>query len=277
MHQFCKLLGVKTQDFSAPDEPTHHAVVERRNQVMGKMLDVGISKGDITDRNSLDMYCATAASACNLEHTFNGHTVLEYLTGEIPRTQRELVAVAEIPTLLSELDHDFLVQLRDLLNETNKLVQIARDDAARYSATLRDVEANRHYTTQFTLLPGDYVSYDGNTYKLLDINDASATEPVKATIRATDHDGSTTKTVRYSTLRPLATPRPELTFSTPAHTNVSPGDFVFFKADNSQDVLAGMVVSRHDGSIVVHEYRRAPRIATMYKQYTAIHSITGMR
>ena len=167
--------------------------------------------------------------------------------------------------MLSELDHEFLIHLQTLLNETNDLVQIARDDAARYSATLRDVTADRRYTTQFTLLPGDYVSYDGKNYKLLDISDKSPTDPVKATIRSTDHDGSITKTVRYSTLRPLATPRPELTFTPSACTDVNTGDFVFFKVDNTSDILAGLVSSKTDDTLVVHEYRRAPRIASMYK------------
>ena len=91
MAAFRTMLGVKTMDYSAPDDPTHHSVVERRNKVMEKLLDVGISKGDLNTAADLDMYCATAAAACNLEYTQNGHTVLEYLTGEIPRTHKDLV------------------------------------------------------------------------------------------------------------------------------------------------------------------------------------------
>ena len=97
------------------------------------MLDVAISKGDLNSADDLDMYCASAASVCNLEHTHNGHTVLEYLTGEIPHTHRDLVTQTEIPEILHGLDSDFLDQLKHLLHEQNALVQIGRDDDARYT------------------------------------------------------------------------------------------------------------------------------------------------
>ena len=40
-------------DVSAPDNPTHHAVIERRNQGMEKLLDVAISKGDLNNADDL--------------------------------------------------------------------------------------------------------------------------------------------------------------------------------------------------------------------------------
>ena len=84
MNAFHSILGVKHQDISrsAPDNPTqyHHAVVERRNKVMEKMLDVAASKADLNSFEDLDMYFAVASAACNLEYdiVYNGHTVLEY-------------------------------------------------------------------------------------------------------------------------------------------------------------------------------------------------------
>jgi hypothetical protein len=136
--------------------------VERRNQIMEKMLDVAISKGDLNSKVDLGnvMYCASAASVCNLEHTYNGHTVLEYLTGEIPRTHRDLVTPADIPEILHGLDSEFLDQLRLMLQEQNSLVQLARDDDARYNAIVRDAHSGNRRTTQFTLKTGDQVSHD---------------------------------------------------------------------------------------------------------------------
>ena len=65
MQALHKLMGVRHDivDLSAPDNPTHHAMVERRNQIMEKMLDVAISKGDLNSEADLDnaMYCASAA------------------------------------------------------------------------------------------------------------------------------------------------------------------------------------------------------------------------
>ena len=89
MQAYHKIMGVKHVDLSVPDNPTHHAVVERRNQVMEKMIDVASSKGDFNTAADVEMYCASAASVCNLEHVFNGHTALEYLIGEVPRTHRD--------------------------------------------------------------------------------------------------------------------------------------------------------------------------------------------
>ena len=83
MTAFSSLLGVQHCDVSAPDNPTHHFTMERHNQVMEKFLDVSLSKGDIKASSDLDMYCAAATAACNLEYLYHGHTVLEYLTGEV--------------------------------------------------------------------------------------------------------------------------------------------------------------------------------------------------
>ena len=95
-----KIMGVAHADISATDNPTHHAVVEHRNKVIGKMLDVHVaqSKGDLNSvhMHDLNMSCAAAAT-CNLQHTYNGHIVLRHLTGEIPCTQNDLVACAHNP------------------------------------------------------------------------------------------------------------------------------------------------------------------------------------
>ena len=48
---------------------------------------------------------------------------------------------------------DFLDQLKHLLHEQNALVQISRDDDARYNAIVRDANEGRQCTTQFTLKP----------------------------------------------------------------------------------------------------------------------------
>ena len=104
MREFYKLMGVHHVDVSAPDNPTHHSVVERRNQTMEKMLDVGISKGDINTAQDLRMYCAAATAACNLEYVFDGHTVLEYLTGEVPRTRGSMASVPDVPRVLGSVD-----------------------------------------------------------------------------------------------------------------------------------------------------------------------------
>ena len=212
MTAFSSLLGVKHRDVSAPDNPTHHSMVERRNRVMEKFIDVGSSKGDIKASEDLDMYCAAATAACNLEYIYHDHTVMEYLTGEVPRTHRDMVRPADVPDILGDIDDEFLEQLRSLLLEQNNLVTILRDDDARYSAMGRDTASSRQHVTQFTLRPGDRVSYtyDSQEYTLLSIGDSTPTTPAKAVIRLVSHEHVATRTVRYASLRPLASPRPEL-------------------------------------------------------------------
>ena len=127
MQAFIKTMGIVYADISAADDPTHHAAVERKNKVVGKMLDVAQSasklKGDLNSVHDLNMYCAAAASAaCNPQHTYNVHTVLKYLTGEIPRTQNDLVthntAAAVAGTVAGSMDSEFLKQLQAVLDES---------------------------------------------------------------------------------------------------------------------------------------------------------------
>ena len=111
------------------------------------MLDVAQSKGDLNNMQDLNMYCAAAAAACNLQHTYNGHTVLEYLTGENPRAQNDLVKRNTAAAVAGSMDSDFLRQLQAALDETNGLLATAHDDDARYNALLRDATQARRATT----------------------------------------------------------------------------------------------------------------------------------
>ena len=54
-----------------------------------------------------------------------------------------------------------------MLQEQNSLLQLARDDDARYNAIVRNAHSGNRRTTQFTLKPGDQVSHDGQKYTLL--------------------------------------------------------------------------------------------------------------
>ena len=262
MHAFYSLMGVKHIDVSAPDDPTHHSTVERRNSVMEKMIDVAISKGDLNNADDLHMYCAAATAACNLEYVYNGHTVLEYLTGEVPRTRAALVSPPLIPPLLGDLDAAFLSQLRSLLIEQHGFIQIARDDDARYSMLVRDAQVGSRVTTSFTLKPGDTVSYDGCPYVLLDLVSPTVTQPTKAVIRDASHSGVVTKTVKYVDLRPLATHRPVHMHSvSTSPKSVVVGDFVFFSESYSPLVEAGKVLNVSSDNVVeVHVHRQAPKM-----------------
>ena len=264
MRAFHDIMGVKHVDVSAPDDPTHHALVEHRNQVMEKMLDVGDSNGDVNSADDLHMYCAAATAVCNLEYIYQGHTVLEYLTGEVPRTHRDMVLPASIPDILGDVDSDFLVKLRTVLTESNALLQFSRDDDARYNALSRDATQTSRVATQFTLKPGDQVSYAGELHVLLRLADSPPSMPAKAVVRNVSHDGVAEKTVLYSDLRPLASPRPVHLYSSPRP--VACGDFVFFTFDDSPHVRGGVVSEvMANGSFGVHEYRQSPKRKRLFQ------------
>ena len=162
------------------------------------------SIGDIQQLADLDMYCAAATAACNLEYVYHGHTVLEYPTGEVPRTHRDMVTPVDVPGILGDMDESFLQDLRDLLVEKHGLLEILRDDDARYSSLSRDAASSRRHVTSCSLRPGDKVSYEGQLYTLLSLDASTPSEPAKATIRVTTHDDAATRVVRYSALRPTA-------------------------------------------------------------------------
>jgi len=177
---------------------------------MEKFIDVALSKGDIHRASDLDMYCAAATAACNLEYTQNNYTVLEFLTGEVPRTHRDMATLQQGPMPTDELDAQFVVQLREVLQESNNIMKWIRDDDARYHAMERDASQHRRQATSFTLVPGDQVSFRGETHKLINLANTTPSEPTKAVIRKVSHDSIQDKTVRYEDLRPVSDPRPTL-------------------------------------------------------------------
>ena len=96
-------------------------------------------------------------------------------------------------------------------------------------------------------------------YTLLSIGDSTPTTPAKAVIRLVSHEHVATRTVRYASLRPLASPRPEHMRSSVTCDGIEVGQFVFFSDTTSTDVLGGTVTHMDVDaqSITVHEHRQA--------------------
>lgn len=227
------------------------------------MIDVAVAKGDLNSAEDLHMYCAAATAACNLEYIFNGHTVLEFLTGEIPRTRSMTAAQVNTPDILGALDTEFVDQLRTVLIEQNELLQFIRDDEARYNATVREANAQRRVTTTFDLRPGDQVSHEGVQHTLLEVMQSSNSEPTKATIRVADHDTTTTKVVTYDTLRPLASPRPVHMHTT---TDIALGKFAFYTDPTTHKVKAGTItnLSADSATATIHVHERSEVLVTRH-------------
>ena len=270
MQQVSRALGVQGWDLSAPDNPTHHSGVERRNRVMEHFLDVGISSGDITSVATLERYCAAATATCNLEYEFNGHTVFEYVTGAAPRTHNNVVVrpvVDEVP--LHELDQRFIESLRSVLAVRVDSARLLRDDDARASNLRRSAARAPGRHTVFDLREGDVVSYDGKAHVLLQHTRSTPTAPVRSTIRLADGPSATGFEVLYASLRPMATHRPQHMLSMDMESAPVVGDFVFYtSSQDSALVHAGKVVEVDAARYLVHRHRQAPK---RNRQFTPLY------
>ena len=120
------------------------------------------------------------------------------------------------------------------------------------------------------------MSHEGQVYKLMSIDTSTPSEPATARIRNASHEDAPTRIVRYSSLRPLASPRPEHMHSTVTTDSMQVGKFVFFSSDTSANVLGGKIVSVDVDAacITVHEHRQAS-IAT--RRFTPLYTNTAHR
>jgi hypothetical protein len=281
MHAFHRLVGVRGSDVSAPDNPTHHGTVERRNRVLEKCIDTAFSSGAIDDELGLELVCADATAKCNLEFIHRGATVFEYLTGEVPRTRNEVVTHPPSVEEVRVLNSDFLTMLQSIMGEKTSFLHYLRDDESRANTLRRDVATGSRRDTQFTLLEGDRVSYRGEPFTLVDFPSSLPGGPVKANIRAATHDGVNVKTVLYTDLRPLASPRPALLRRPPPGAKLTIGDFVFYSEPASAEVKAGVVTDLDGGHVTLHAHRQAPvqkrRFTPVYKRLSTGTLVTKAR
>ena len=261
MQQVSRAMGVQGWDLSAPDNPTHHAGVERRNRVMEHFLDVGVSNGDITSAAALERYCAAATATCNLEYEFNGHTVFEYVTGAVPRTHNNVViqpVVDDVP--LRDLDQQFIDSLRSVLAVRVDSARLLRDEDARASNLRRSADRARGRHTTFDLREGDKVSYDGKAHVLLRHTRSTPTAPIRSAIRLANDPSATEFEVLYASLRPMATHRPQHMLSMDIQSAPVVGDFVFYtSSQDDASVQAGVVIEVDAARCLVHRYRQAPK------------------
>ena len=270
MQRVSQALGVHGWDLSAPNNPTHHSGVERRNRVMEHYLDVGISNGDITNAAALERYCAAATATCNLEYAFNGHTVFEYVTGATPRTHNNVIirpVVDDVP--LRDLDQEFIDSLRTVLAIRVDSARLLRDEDARESNLRRTAAKVRGRHTEFDLRPGDKVSYDGKAHVLLEHTRSTPTAPVRSVIRLADDPSATGFEVLYASLRPMATHRPQHMLSLDMPPAPVVGDFVFYTSTQDNTLIqAGVIIANEQARCLVHQYRQAPR---RERQFTPLY------
>ena len=197
---------------------------------MEHYLDVCASNGDLITFKTLERYCAAATATCNLEYSYNGHTVMEYVTGAKPRTRNDVVikpVIDDVP--LTELDAAFLISLQSVLSARLHAVQLLRNDTARDNALRKSATVAQQRTITFDLRPGDTVSYDGKQHKFIEHTRSTPTAPMRSLIQSLDDPSAKEFEVRYSALRPVGTHRSHhmLSHDPDTATSYAVGDFVF--------------------------------------------------
>ena len=138
------------------------------------------------------------------------------------------------------------------------------DERSRSNAFSKDQDAVRKRTVKFDLRPGDEVSYrntSGNEVPatLISVEGFSVGVPIGAAIRLDSGLPDSTLAVKFSSLRPRGTPRPQRLVEAVVVTPVV-GSFVLFESDilGDGDKVVGGVVLSTDGvalrDLEVHLY-----------------------
>ena len=265
MQAFRKLVGIKHWDFSAAHDPRHHSLLERRHAIIDSVLDPAVRKGDLTSGAALRIYTATANHICNLEHTYEGYTPYQFLTGDPPRTRVDLLKSdpLNVEAVLDDKSadtHELIRHIREITSSFSDWSALERDDASRYSSLQALDKAGRAQTTKYVFRPGDHVSYDGELHMVKSHSHFTAEGPVKATVAKLIDGTAETKlnTVNITDLLPLSTQRPANMVSP---KSAVPLDSFVFATDDSGDVFAGTVtdIDNENNSCTIHVHQQGAK------------------
>jgi hypothetical protein len=135
------------------------------------------------------------------------------------------------------------------------------DERSRSNAFSKDQDAVKKRAVKFDLRAGDGVSYrntsgSGVPAVLLDVDGFSAGVPIGATIRLDSGLPGSTMAVKFSSLRPRGTPRPQRLVEAVVVKPVV-GSFVLFESDvlgDGDKVVGGVVLSTDSQDLEVHLY-----------------------
>ena len=274
--ELAKMFGVPEWDFGAVTSPQHHAKVEVRMKPYNEAIAQAVQDGRIQCRRTLEVVLACACITQTQHNVTNGSTAFTRLTGAIPRTVNDLFSSPQIPDInLKSITESDKVVVAALINQLQELCdwhQEKRDAAHRSSLFSKLVATSSKRVTDFFLLPGDMVSYQGQRWKLLDLH-GPPNQPITADIQQATHaDAVLTKTVRYETLQNLSAARE--TVDIYADRVVNPNDYIFYTDPNGL-TCSGKVTAVNGDSITLHAHDPSPQLQTFLPNWTKT-SKTGL-
>ena len=257
--QLAKMFGVRTWDFGPVSSPQHHGKVERRVEPYNRAIKGAMAAGAITCRRTMEVVLAAALIAQTQLVITNGTSAFTRRTGAIPRTHRQLVSTAQVADVTlhtaAEEDESVLTTLQMYVSELCDWHQEMRDMTHRKSLYPKLSKIATQQGTDFYLITGDMVSYEGERWLLLEVTGSPNQEMTARIQQATHADAVATKTVRYDTLRPLASMREQLVYD--AEVNVEVDDHIFFLQGTL--VVSGQVKEAHASHYLVHLFDPSPQ------------------
>jgi hypothetical protein len=243
-----QLMGIKEHDISAPRAKGKVSIVEAKNKPLSEVLADGFSKGDITSRADLDMYLAAAVIRVNQCGTANRITPYHIWHGQPPVLTRTLATERGAVKIPKELTVQESKLLNTIKRHTSELLEMdlqVRDEEARNNYAKRAATQPQTGYTKFKINIGQEISYDGKSAKLTSTTGASEDQPVTAVITMAD---GKTKKVKYTEIRPAATPRPVHRLP----KSVNTGSMVFY--DDKEGVRAGKAVEVNNDKITLQQF-----------------------
>ena len=284
---FRQLFGVRVWDCSAPNNPTHHSLVENKHKILQDQLIQGKEKGDL-NANSLAIYVASAVGRINLESNSNGTTAMERVTGQRPRTRID--ALQQIPTK-SEFNipadqhggcdnRDFISHINTVTQENNTWEMMVRDEQSRSGILVRTNTLAKSQSQLTDLQENDEVSYNGKAHVIINVIKTASQAPAKCTIRKCDDDMSPAFVVKHSDLYRLPDPRPALTVSLQQQVpGIVQGRLAFYtsqvmlNSEPTMQVHAGLIqpfdAQERPSRIHIHRCRQA---AKLRKRFVPLYS-----
>ena len=253
------MMGVKHWDFSAADDPTHHALLEHKHKTLNSVLETARLKGDIRSRTDLEFYTSNAMMRHNIILKSEGFTPFEKLSGQPPSTLTDLVTLQSIQPKapLTPIDADLIAAIRSTTTENIAVANEIRAEKVRRNVLTQDAAQQASNKRPIDLRIGDGVSHNGNSYKLQQLITHGLTGPSKAIIRS--KDGSTHR-VNYHDLLAQVDPTSELMLLQPESAVLKVGGFVFY--DHTDFTIHHGVVTdiTLQNDLIIHDYEQADKV-----------------
>ena len=264
-----QLMGVRVHSLNHIGDSQGLGGPESMNNLFSAAIAEAESKGDVTCKQSFGVYLAHHLSKHNQITVTAGSTVFERTHGWKARTVGDALQV--LPNLDTELAalsgenadevRTMAARMRSRSQNMMESYHAVCDERSRSNAFSKDQDAVKKRAVKFDLRTGDEVSYrntSGNEVPavLLDVDGFSAGVPIGATIHLDSGLPGSTMAVKFSSLRPRGTPRPQRLVEAVVVKPVV-GSFVLFESDvlgDGDKVVGGVVLSTDSQDLEVHLY-----------------------